>query len=308
MTTLTDAKRLALLEPPTGQVSIVIDTDTYNEIDDQFALAYALLSPDRMLVEAIYAAPFHNKRSDSPGDGMERSYDEIVRVLAQLGMPDAAPIYRGSTSWLPARDKPVHSAAAQDLIARAHAERSGPLYVVAIGAVTNVASALLIDPSIAEKIVIVWLAGHPTSWPHSWEFNIMQDHHSSRVVLDSGAPLVLVPCINVTEHLRTTEAELDRYLRGRGAIGDYLCEIFAGYHTDRYAWSKEIWDMGPVAWLINPAWLQTVVTHSPILSNEMVWGIDPRRHLILEAITVNRDAIFGDFFRKVEQIAGARKQ
>jgi purine nucleosidase len=303
MSTLTDAQRLALLDAPTGRAAIVLDTDTYNEIDDQFALAYALLSPDRIAIEAIYAAPFHNTRSDGPGDGMERSYDEIIRVLDKLGMPDAAPVYRGSTDWLPARDQPVRSAAAEDLVARAHAERDGPLYVVAIGAVTNVASALLIDPSIAAKIVVVWLAGHPTTWPHSWEFNIKQDHHASRVVLDCGVPLVLVPCINVTEHLRTTDAELDRFLRGRGAIGDYLCEIFAGYHEDRYARSKEVWDMGPVAWLVNPDWIETVVVHSPILSEEMRWSHDSRRHLIREALIVDRDAIFGDFFRKVEGAA-----
>ena len=56
---------------------MVLDTDTYNEIDDQFALVYALLSPERLNVEAIYAAPFHNKRSQGPEDGMHRSYDEI---------------------------------------------------------------------------------------------------------------------------------------------------------------------------------------------------------------------------------------
>jgi purine nucleosidase len=299
MTTLTDTRRLELLEPPAGIASIVLDTDTYNEIDDQFALAYALLSPEKIKVEAIYAAPFHNVRSHGPGDGMQRSYEEILRVLDHLGMPNAAPVYQGSTTWLPDRDQPVESAAARDLIERAHANRSEPLYVVAIGAITNIASALLLDPTIASKIVVVWLAGHPTNWPHAWEFNIKQDHHASRVVLDSGVPLVLVPCINVTEHLRTTEAELDRYLRGHGAIGDYLSDIFNGYHAERYAWSKEIWDMGPVAWLIDPEWADSVITQSPILSNEMRWSHNPRRHLIREVIGVKRDAIFADFFRKV---------
>jgi inosine-uridine nucleoside N-ribohydrolase len=298
---LTDARRLSLTEPPAGRVPVVIDTDTYNEIDDQFALAHALLAPERFAVEALYAAPFHNSRSSGPGDGMERSYEEILRVLDRLAMPDAAPVFRGSADWLPARDRPVVSPAAEDLVARAHAEREGPLYVLAIGAITNVASALLLDPSIAERIVVVWLAGHPTAWHHAWEFNIKQDHHASRVMLDCGAPLVLVPCLNVAEHLRTTDAELDRFLRGRGAIGDYLCDIFASYDPDRYARSKEVWDLAPVAWMLNPAWVETVATHSPILSPEMIWSRDPRRHLIREAITLDRDAIFADFFRRVER-------
>ncbi|MFC1725309.1 hypothetical protein ACFL4T_06755 [candidate division KSB1 bacterium] len=45
-------------EPPAGRVRMVLDTDTYNEIDDQFAVVYSLISPERLNVEAIYAAPF----------------------------------------------------------------------------------------------------------------------------------------------------------------------------------------------------------------------------------------------------------
>ena len=67
---------LERLKPPKGEVSIVLDTDTYNEIDDQFAVVYSMLSK-QIKVEAIHAAPFSNSRSTGPGDGMERSYEEI---------------------------------------------------------------------------------------------------------------------------------------------------------------------------------------------------------------------------------------
>ena len=83
---LTDAEMIERLQPPTGKVRIVLDTDTYNEVDDQFAVAHALLSPDQMSVEALYAAPFYNGRSDGPADGMERSYDEILRLLDRLNV------------------------------------------------------------------------------------------------------------------------------------------------------------------------------------------------------------------------------
>ena len=65
--TLNDSERLQMLAPPDGVVRAVLDTDTFNEIDDQFALVQALLSPDRIRLEATYAAPFHNSRSTSPG-------------------------------------------------------------------------------------------------------------------------------------------------------------------------------------------------------------------------------------------------
>ena len=79
-----DTTRIDRLKPPEAVVRVVLDTDTANEIDDQFAIAWALLSPDRISVEAIYAAPFFadwHPGSDSPAEGMEKSYDEILRVL-----------------------------------------------------------------------------------------------------------------------------------------------------------------------------------------------------------------------------------
>ena len=83
------ATMLQRLEPPTEKVSMVLDTDTYNEIDDQFAVVQAMISPDRLDVQAIHAAPFDNRRSSGAGDGMEKSYEEILRLLTRLDVqPD----------------------------------------------------------------------------------------------------------------------------------------------------------------------------------------------------------------------------
>ena len=80
-----DTNILKLLKPRKGKVRAVLDTDTYNEIDDQFALVQMMLSADRIKVEAIYPAPFSmNDRSDHPGKGMELSYDEILRCLERI--------------------------------------------------------------------------------------------------------------------------------------------------------------------------------------------------------------------------------
>ena len=151
------------LEPPTGKVHMVLDTDTFNEIDDQFALTYALLSPERIELEAIYAAPFHNERSSGPADGMQKSYEEILRVLDRLGHKQKNFVFRGSRAWLSDQPEPVSSPAVEDLIARARKERTEPLYVVAIGAITNIATALMLAPDIADHIVVVWLGGNALS-------------------------------------------------------------------------------------------------------------------------------------------------
>lgn len=47
-----------MLAPQPARVRLVIDTDAANEVDDQFAITWGLLSPERLDIEAIVAAPF----------------------------------------------------------------------------------------------------------------------------------------------------------------------------------------------------------------------------------------------------------
>jgi purine nucleosidase len=284
--------------PPAAAVRAVVDTDTDNEIDDQFAVVYALLSPERIHVESLYAAPFQNERSAGPEEGMLRSYDEIHRLLRRLPQHHSVPVHHGARRWLPGPGRPVPSPAATDLVKRA-GEGDEPLFVITIGAPTNVASALLMEPRIADRVVVVWLGGNPGCWHRAVEFNVEQDVHASHVLLDSGVPLVHIPCRNVTEHLRTTQAEIERFVRGSGPIGDYLADIYAEHFADHFARSKVLWDVGAVAWLVNPDSVPTAVVHSPLLTTEGTWSHDPRRHLIREALWVDRDAILADLFRKL---------
>ena len=300
---LSETARIERLRPPIGKIRMVLDTDTYNEIDDQFALVYALLSPDKLAVEAIYAAPFHNARSAGPADGMEKSYAEILRLLEFLGRSAEDFVYPGSTAWLGSARQPQDNAAVRDLIDKAMASPTDdPLYVVAIGAITNVASALLLAPEIIEKIVVVWLGGHDLDWPHTAEFNLKQDVPAAQVVLDSGVPLVIVPCMGVTSHLLTTLPELKSHIGGTNAVGDYLCQIFAEYRPNTFAASSVIWDISTIAWMLNSDWVPSDLVHSPLLTDQVTWSVDRSRHLARVANFVYRDPIFRDLFSKIRAI------
>ena len=284
---------------PQGPVPMVLDTDTYNEIDDQFAVVYSLLSPG-VRVEALYAAPFYNSRSSGPGDGMFKSYEEILRLLERLDVSPEGLVYHGSERYLGGPDSPARSDATDDLIARALQPRDGPLYVVAIGAITNVASAILLEPRICERICVVWLGGHPQYWPHSREFNLQQDVPAAQVIFDSGVAAVQIPCKNVAEHLRTTLPEMAAYVKGQGAIGDYLYQIFEGYLSEHYARSKVLWDISAIAYLLEPAWVPSEIRPSPILRDDVTWGPeDASRHPFRVATDLDRDKIYGDLFRKL---------
>ena len=291
------------LEPPRGKVKMVLDTDTYNEVDDQFALAYSLLSPEKLEVLAVYAAPYFNDRSSGPEDGMEKSYAEIVRLLEKMGRPGDGFVFKGSRSYLPNGETPVESEAARDLVKKALAMPDGELlYVVAIGAITNVASAILMEPEIVKKISVVWLGGHPLSASTAREFNLMQDVPAARVVLDCGVPFTLVPCMGVASHLLATVPDMKDAIGGKNALCDALVELFGEYSSDHFGWAKEIWDVSTIAYLVNPDWIPTVLEHSPLLTDDCHWAHDANRHFIRVATFARRTPIFRDLYRK---LAGA---
>ncbi|WGR92053.1 nucleoside hydrolase [Bradyrhizobium sp. ISRA443] len=302
---LSEAARLKLLAPPpAGKVRIVLDTDTYNEIDDQFAIVQMLLSRDRFDVEAIYAAPFFNKRSDGPGHGMELSYQEILRLLERLNVSPDGLVHRGVTAYVGAAKQAREATAVDDLIARARAgSPDNPLYIVAIAAISNVASALLMAPDIIDRVVVVWLGGHALEWPDTAEFNLRQDVGGAQVLLDSGVPLVLVPCLGVTSRLHSTVPEIERYVEPHGSIGAFLAQRFKEYSSDHLGWAKEIWDMAPVGWLLNPSWAPSVIVPAPVLTDQMTWSVDRRRHPIRYVTFIDRNAILKDFFLKMKAFA-----
>jgi len=282
---------------------MVLDTDTYNEIDDQFAIVYALLSPERLNVQAIYAAPFHNKRSTGAGDGMEKSYQEILRVLSRINTSHEGLVHRGSKGFLSDLEHPYRSEAALDLVKRAMQQGDDHLYVVAIGALTNIASAILLEPEIIRKLVVVWLGGQPLHWPTVEDFNLKQDPIAARLIFDCGVPLILIPCTGVASHMLSTAPELEARLAGINTIGDYLTSIFSELLNERLAWSKEIWDASAIAYCINPEWVPTDLVHSPILTDKLTWAADTSRHLIRIANFVHRDPIFMDMFGKIKNYA-----
>jgi inosine-uridine nucleoside N-ribohydrolase len=297
---LAEIFRLKQLEPPGGKIRMVLDTDNFNEVDDQFALAYAVLSKEKLKLEAVYAAPFNNKRATGPGDGMEKSYQEILKILEMLNVSSENFAFRGSPDYLRDIEKPHRSEAALDLVKRAmQSSPDDPLYVVPIGCITNIASAILIEPRIIENIVVVWLGGNGFDWPHQREFNLRQDVLAARVVYDSGVPFVMMPCRPVVSHLHTTIPELTHYLKGRTEISDYLLNIVIEYSRGREAYSKVIWDVSAVAWLVNSEWVPTNLVHSPIMTDQITFSFDQSRHFMRVATSLNRDQIFADLFKKL---------
>lgn len=352
-----DERMRQLLAPPDGPVRVIIDTDTANEIDDQFALAWALLSPERLQLEGVTAEPFTfrhmqagmleardilkrggarteremalvaeysswlagyaakgQKPEDivftSPAEGQDLSYREIHTVFDKLKADPAGLVFAGAAGYLESFDRPLRTPAVEHIIARALAEPDRPLYVVAIGCVTNIASALLLAPEIANNIVVLWTSSYPSHAPHSNEpsLNLVQDVLSSQLLFDCGVPHVYLPGYHVGAQLRISLPEMERFVKGRGAIGDYLFDLYTHnpiHHqrgvVDATARTWVIWDIINIAWLLNPGWVPSTLVRSPRLGDDFLWHHDPGRHLMREAHDVDRDAIFGDFYEKLKR-------
>lgn len=288
-------------------IDVVLDTDAYNEIDDQYAIAYLVRSAPSLRTCAIYAAPFLNKKVATAKEGMEKSHDEINRLMALLKQD--IKIFRGSEDYLAGETVAARSDAAQDLVARAKGytwER--PLYVVAIGAITNVASALLIRPEIKDRMVVVWLGGNAHHAGDTREFNMLQDVATARVVFESGVRLVQVPCRGVSDVFMVTKPELVYWLKNKNEWCNFLVDRTIA-EAESYAagkpWSRVIWDVVAVGWLLNGdgRFMTDHLVPSPIpqYDNHYSYGLGGTRPWIRYVCKVNRDALMEDLFQKLTE-------
>ena len=295
------------LERPKGKIDVVLDTDAYNEIDDQFAIAYMLTYPEKLNVKGICAAPFLNEKSTSPGDGMEKSYDEILKLLKLARREELSEIvYKGSLDYLADETTPQDSPAARFMASLADEySPERPLYIAAIGAITNVASAFLMNPKMAENCVVVWLGGNALSSPWAAsEFNMMQDIAAARVVIGSGVPFVQLPCMGVVDRFATGRWELEHYLVGKGPLCDYLAKntIAEAERISAWkAWTRVIWDVTTIAWLIDENMMYLLEEKKPrfMPNYDKKYEYDKEREEFVYVFHVYRDALFDDLFGRL---------
>ena len=119
------------------------------------------------------------------------------------------------------------------------------------------------------------------------------------MVFGCGVPLVQLPCLGVVSAFTTTGPELEHWLRGKNALCDYLVDITIReaeeYHMGA-CWSRAIWDVTAVGWLLGENYMQDRLTHSPIPEYDHRYSFSEDRHLIRCVYSINRDALFHRLF------------
>ena len=272
-----------------------MNTDTYNEADDQFALSYLLKSKEILNIDAITIAPFrHEKWQGTVSDSIDASYNEACKVFDLLGLKDKSLIYKVSRDYLKNGYNEKNSAINKIIEI---ANKNKKTYILAIGCLTNIALALKSNPDIVDKIEIIWLGSNFLFGPNK-DFNFDQDVEAVKVVFESKVKLTVMPCSPITSNLMTSIYELESELKGKNELCDYLCYRF---YNRAYGPTKRwpLWDISVIAYMINKNWFNTMDVSCPLINTDNTFKLTENRHRIKFVNYLNANEIFKDLFNKL---------
>ena len=293
-----------------------MDTDANNEIDDQHAIAYLLLSGDAFLLEGLTV-----NRTNNGGD-IEAQALEAERVVGLCNMQPVLPVTRGASGSfdeiVPHLDKSRFdgSDAVNLIIHRAEAYLGQKLVLLAIGKLTNVALALKMRPDIIDKVKLVWLG---SNYPNSGEYNLEADPESLNFVLDCAVELELAVvrygARSGTSAVRVTLEDVAAKLPGQGPaarspitgrhggsfihFGDYSVNLLSNVDLYYDPPSRALYDMAATAILKNPEWAEARTIPAPTLENG-IWRERPEnsRKIVIRE-NFNQKMIVDDFYRTI---------
>ncbi len=284
------------------RLRVIIDSDTACEADDPFAITYALMSP-KLIVRAIVAEHFAQ-----PGS-MEKSREAALRVTR--AMKSDVPVLNGENA--PGEAGEI-SEGVRFIIQEARTEDSHPLFLLCMGALTNVARALKEAPDIAGRLTVVTIGGHPYDLREiPWkEFNFGNDPDAANQVLQSEAPVWQIPS-DVYGSIRVGLAELQEQVRPYGAIGKYLFDQMVAYNaTPAAAWTQgESWSLGDspsVAAVLHPACGRTVMQPVCHVNDDTSYSPLPNARKILVYRDLDRRYLLGDFYAKLHLLYPSGKE
>jgi inosine-uridine nucleoside N-ribohydrolase len=208
---------------------VVIDNDFSGDPDGLLQLVHHLLSPSVDIRAVIGSAVRTDDAFDPTGRSSDNARDRVVEVLGMMGLGDRVPALAGSNLPLMSRTAPRASEGAEALVAEAmRTDTDLPLYAVFGASLTQLASAYLMEPAIAERLTAVWIGGleypgiAPPPRTAGPEYNLRIDVTAAQVVFnDSPIPIWQVPRDAYRQAL-ISWAELDVRVRPAGPVGAYL--------------------------------------------------------------------------------------
>ena len=279
------------------KINLILDTDTYNECDDQFALSYLIKSKDLFNIESITVAPYsHTKIDVKVKYGQELSYNEILKICNWLNFNTDNNVFKGSMDYIQNGYDEKNDAVNKIIEI---AKKNNKTYILGIGAITNIALAIKKEPKIVNKIEVIWLGGNELAYKDNLEYNFRQDVEAVKIIFESKVKLTILPCKNIVSELKIDINTLKKYLENKSKLCNYLIERFYndGYHCVQE--SRVIWDISVIAYMINKNWFETEQVSCPNIREDTSYEITDNKHNITFVTKLDRNKIYADLFNKL---------
>jgi purine nucleosidase len=283
-------------------LAVVLTTDCGVDTDDQWALAHLLLSPEVDLRAVITT---HAASIGFPSAASAAKAAEVIAQVLPAGSP-APPVLAGSESPLRDETTPQQNAGVDRLLEVSRGfSTSHRLVVFTIGAATDVASAILKDPSLANRVSVVAMGFD--DWPRGGdEFNVKNDPNAWRVILDSDVPLVVGSGAVTRRGLRLTRAEARALMAPHGPVGQYLYSVFDDFVTQRAPLVAQV--VAPDTWVV---WDEVVMAYvlgmargnevpRPRLEPDMTFSHPETSRRITWLSEIDSDRFWRDLTRKID--------
>lgn len=288
---------LDYIVPEEKRLRVIVDTDAACEADDPYAIAHALMTK-KFEVKAILAEHFN-----SPGS-TKKSYDEIVTILKAMSIQ--VPVYMGEEEPLDRQTGDMVSPAVRFLIEEALRPEEKTLYVLCLGAITNVAKAMKECPDIISRMTVVWIGGQDYNQqnPNIREFNAGNDIEAANLVLHSQVKLWQIP-MNVYGSMRIGLAELQKKVLPCGEIGKHLFYHMTEYNCSAYAgWTMgESWTLGDspaVAVAMDPCCGTYIEREAPLVLPDTTYREMAGAPMIRVYTCVDSRFVLEDFMSKLQ--------
>lgn len=286
--------------PAEKRTRVIVNTDAKNEADDQFAIVHALLTPSFELHGLIPAHYGTTKTTTS----LDESREEVDLLLRLMGWTGRVRIEDGAPTALPDDQTPVPSAGAELIIAEALRDDPRPLHVAFYGPLTDMASALLMEPRLAERDVrVVWIGGG--EWPAGGqEFNLSNDVAAANVVMRSRVEVWQIPR-PVYRLMPVSYAELMERVALHGELGRYLVDQLIAFNAGAATAMeyRSLGDSPAVGVMIYPDCGRWEWRPAPEFDDAMHY-LHPGCHRPIKVYqTVDARFILEDFFAKLARFA-----
>lgn len=296
----------------------ILDSDMYNEIDDQYAFAYCMGNPKINLL-SVNAAPFYNERVENFEIGMEVSYIEAVRLVEVCGKSDSVPVYKGSRTKFTAENNfmPIDSPAARNIV-KTVKESDEIVYILSTGCCSNITSAILMEPDIKNNMCVIWLGGHELDYGNCDECNLSHDYIAGQLLINSTVPLILLPAMGHsnskggTMQITVNFDDLNN-IKGDGKAQKFFreelpSEYARGKNNDIpfLIWEKGmgriLWDVAAPAVISIPETFDFSIIPAPIFADNKVYAFDKTRHKIIYMNKLDKNAVVEDTWRSINNI------